>query len=166
MSVIGSPVTVEDKGADDQWGLPATGFKPRGRDGSAWDIETVVDAVSHAESELSLALDGAGNALVSYRDSCSGTLLLARQTISDAVLYRGEVTTLSTGWKATALPLTEANDFEAWPFPFATRVGLSAEDSIATTAPLTLYRLLLDGTNEAGNVLRTVKIPGLVVIRY
>ncbi len=39
LRVLGSPVQSEEGGADDQWGLPATGFKPRGTEGSAWDVE-------------------------------------------------------------------------------------------------------------------------------
>ena len=65
-----------------------------------------------------------------------------------------------------ALPLTQANDDEAAPFPVDAALGGLVEDPILTTAPLTLYRLLLDGTGDAGNLLRAVKRPALVEIRY
>ena len=38
LGAVGAPVQVEDKLADDQWGLHAVGYKPRGTPGSAWDI--------------------------------------------------------------------------------------------------------------------------------
>ena len=82
------------------------------------------------------------------------------------MLYRGVVAALSTGWRATALPLNEANDEETAPFPSDTRLGEFGEDPIVATEPLTLYRLLLDGTDHAGNVLRAVKRPGLVQLQF
>ena len=48
---------------------------------------------------------------------------------------------------------------------FESRVPF-AEDAIVTTEPLTLYRLLLDGTDDAGNRLLAIKKPGLVEIRF
>jgi len=52
------------------------------------------------------------------------------------------------------------------PFPLATALDQGAADPIATTAPLTLYRVLIGGTADAGNVLRAMKQAGLVEIRY
>lgn len=50
LGAVGAPVAVEDNLANDQWGLHAVGFTPRGAPGSAWDIvdgshENVVVAV-------------------------------------------------------------------------------------------------------------------------
>ena len=95
----------------------------------------------------------------------AGSLRLASLT-STAVLYRSVVPDLSLPWRWTALPLTEANDEATAPFPVDTNIGRSSADAIGTAAPLTLYRLLLAGTDDAGNVLRVIKRPGAVEIRY
>ncbi len=49
---------------------------------------------------------------------------------------------------------------------FRGSLGLFAEDSIGTMAPLALYRVLIDGTDDAGNVLRAIKKPGVVEIQF
>ena len=62
----------------------------------------------------------------------------------------------------------DSNDLVAGPFPLSTTLGSFADDSMASTDPLTLYRLLLNGTDDAGNVLRAVKstVPGSVDLTY
>ena len=67
------------------------------------------------------------------------------------------------------MPLDDSNDLVAGPFPLSTTLGSFADDSIASTDPLTLYRLLLNGTDDAGNLLRAVKsttVPGSVDLTY
>ena len=86
-----------------------------------------------------------------------------------AVLYRGVVASLSPGWQASALPLTAANDDPTPPFPLSTALGGLETDALPTAAPLVLYRVLLKGTLDAGNLLRAVKSgasPGQVELRY
>jgi hypothetical protein len=134
--------------------------------GSKWKIETV-DNVGPAGKYSSLALDAAGNPIISYYNSCQLRLRLARFIPPrPAILYRGVAADLSPGWQAAALPLTDANDEVNGGFPLLTTMGGMADDSIVTSAPLVLYRILLDGTSYAGNALRTVKKPGSVDIRF
>jgi len=38
LGAVGASVSTDDKGVNDQWGLRAVGFKPRGEPGSAWDV--------------------------------------------------------------------------------------------------------------------------------
>jgi hypothetical protein len=85
------------------------------------------------------------------------------------ILYREVVADLSPGWKGPALPLTAANDGETPPFPMNTTLGSRVTDLLPLPAPLLLYRVLVDGTLDAGNVLRIAKsptVPGTLDIAF
>jgi hypothetical protein len=132
--------------------------------GSAWDMETV-EGSGHNGPNPSLALDSAGNPVIGVRDHCNRRLRVARP-LPPAVLYGGVVTNLSPGWRAGALPLDDSNDVVDGVFPLSTGAGGTADDTIDAPEPLVLYRILLNGTSCAGNVLRTVKKPGAVEVRF
>ena len=82
------------------------------------------------------------------------------------ILYRGVVSNLSAGWQSLKLPLNDSNDDPAGQFPVDATSLTTVDDSIPTTAPLTLYRLLVNGTSDAGNRLRAVERPGSVEISF
>jgi len=87
----------------------------------------------------------------------AGPLVPARTDI----LYRELVTDSSPGWKGPALPLTAANDSETPPVPMNVSLGSRVTDLLPLPAPLLLYRVLVDGTQDAGNVLRMARSPAL-----
>ena len=124
-------------------------------DGSAWTIETIEGGWSGVY-DPSLALDSAGQPIISYSSLACSSLLVVRRRV-DEVLYRGVVPDLAPGWKDAALPLTGGNDDATSPFPIYTVVGGKDTDRTPPPVPLVLYRVLLGGTLEAGNVLRAVK---------
>jgi len=97
-------------------------------------------------------------------DLVQSLLPLARLPAIGAVPFRGVASNLSPGWRSAALPVTDANDDPIPPFPLNTTISAAAVDDLASTAPLVLYRVLVDGTGDSGNVLRVVKsaVPGSV----
>ena len=123
-----------------------------------------IQAVDASSQAPSIKLDSAGRPVIAYRSLCTMGLRLARPQTT--LLHRGVVLDLATGWRASALPLSAANDDETAPFPFATALGAATEDTIVTAAPLTLYRLLLDGASDTGNVLRAAKGSDAVELHY
>ena len=73
---------------------------------------------------------------------------------------------LVQGWKPGALPLDQTSDDTTAPFPIDATSLSSADDIIPATAPLILYRLLVNGTTDTGNRLRTVDKAGTVEITF
>ena len=86
--------------------------------------------------------------------------------ITTAFLYRSTVESLAPDWPLTYLPLTSANDKLELPFPMSVSLPGSAQDTLAATAPLVLYRLLAENDTPVGNRLRLEKIPGGVELRF
>ena len=136
-------------------------------DGSLWTIQAVASSTMTAGGTASLALDNGDSPVISFcHVSCeTARVTLARRAV-DALLYRGVVDTLEPGWRPAALPLSDANDVALAPFPVETAFGEWSEDAIVEAAPLTLYRLLGDGTEDTGNRLRAVRRVGGVELRY
>jgi len=158
--------------AFDPAGEPAISYMGRDYDvryarwnGRRWRVE-VVDENRVNTWLNSLVFDGNGDPLISYDLGCSESLQLARRQEVSSIVYRGAVTDLTVGWKSMSLPLDAAHDDETAPFPIDTVVGAFTDDTLASPAPLTLYRLLIDGTQPAGNVLRVVESPGAIAIHY
>jgi hypothetical protein len=78
---------------------------------------------------------------------------------ASATVHRGTVANLTPGWKALALPLDASNDDETPPFPVTSQLGARTDDPQPARASLVLYRVLLDGALDAGNVLWIGKNP-------
>jgi hypothetical protein len=132
---------------------------------------TASDAAANDEFGRSVSISGdyaiVGSALDDDAGDDSGSAYVFG--LNNPVLYRGVVPGLTTGWKASALPLTEANDDPSLPFPVTTELGGRELDGLSTVAPLVLYRLLFRGALDSGNVLRAVKsstFPGAVELLF
>jgi hypothetical protein len=138
------------------------------REAAVWSDQTL-DSLMNRPENLSLGLDGGGRPFISYSTSDCGDAVVVARLALDAVLYRGVVGDLSTGWKTAALPLDASRDDPMPPFPVDTALGSTETDPSPPSAPLVLYRVLVDGTGDAGNVLRAAKsvgLPGAVALVY
>lgn len=81
-------------------------------------------------------------------------------------LYRGAVSSLAAGWRPSSLPLTETNDNEAPPFPVRVTPPGTFTDSLPSTEPLVLYRVLKSGVTPLGNSLRATGEPGAIQVSF
>ena len=132
-------------------------------DGAGW-TETVIDAVRFAWMGMpSLAHDSRGAIHATYDSGCVGSQRVARQE-AGRVRF-ATVTSFAPGWKGAALPLNDATDEDAAPFPIESFAGNRVEVP-AAAAPLALYRFTLPGDDEGGGTLRIVKTGAGLELRH
>jgi hypothetical protein len=77
--------------------------------------------------------------------------------LGPAKLHRGEVFLGNPDWRLLSLPLDSSTDSHLGGFPVPTPIPGAVTDSLATTADLVLYRLLLPEDIPLGNILRASK---------
>ena len=132
-----------------------------------WDIETV-DTEGYVGAYTSLGLDVNGYPAISCYDATNDDLKFARYV--PVMVLRGCADTSLSGWRSIRLPLTEVNDDEAPPFPILTSIpGEVLDDNFPCQNPspdLLLYRVLLEGTAPAGNILRAAKQAGATLLTF
>ena len=97
---------------------------------------------------------------VTYRNACYAAMagLAANYQGKCVFLYRGSAAAFGQGWRLATFPLTSANDDETSPFPVTVTLPGSVNDTLPSSGPLTVYRLLLPDDHPARKHLETRKI--------
>ena len=112
--------------------------------------------MSNLDEPNPLAFDSADRPHIAYRDGCILRVRLATPW-GDAVVRRGVVADLTSGWKPSSLPLSFVNDDRTVPYPLETTIPGAATDVGPPDVPLVLYRVFWENGRPGYNTLLAVK---------